>query len=510
MTEEEILETIKAYGNAAFYAKNSGYKMVTVHGGHGWLPEQFFSRTTNQRTDRWGGSLENRARFAVAVCDEIHARCGKDYPVEFRISAVESEFGYDLDEGIQYAEALDGHADIIHVSAGVHGTLMHDYWVVCAPGMFSPEGALVEYAAAIKAHMKHSLVGTVGSISDPAMMEEIIASGKADFINMARQLLCDPDLPNKARAGKDEDIRTCIRCMSCWSSLMSGNINCALNPRTSREAELDRPAPEHDNLNVVVIGGGTAGMQAALTAAECGHKVTLLEKNGMLGGALACEHNVPFKQKLAGYIDYMRRHMEKAGVDIRLNTEATPESVAALKPDAVIAAVGAHSAVPRIEGVEQDNVFDAREAFAHPEKLGRRVALIGAGLVGCELAIYLKGLGHEVQPIEMTNMISTGGLSTQGTIVKRELRRLDIQISFNSAVTRFTPKGVEYEKDGETCFCEADSIVYSVGQRADWEQATAFADCAPVFHMIGDCTGPANVMAAVKTAFTVARGLGKK
>ncbi|MCF0120744.1 MAG: FAD-dependent oxidoreductase, partial [Oscillospiraceae bacterium] len=329
MTEQQILDTISAYGTAALNAKERGFNMVTVHGGHGWLPEQFFSRTTNSRTDSWGGSLENRARFAVAVCDEIHRRCGRGFPVEFRISAVETEFGYGLDEGIEYAMALDGHADIIHVSSGVHGTLMHDNWVISAPGMFSEEGELVKYAAAIKPHIKKSLVGTVGSLTDPAMMEDIIASGKADFVNIARGLLCDPDLPNKARAGRDDEIRTCIRCMSCWSSLRSGGIYCALNPRTSREAELDVPAPEHENMRVAVIGGGPAGMQAALTAAECGHSVTLYEKSGELGGALACEKNVPFKSHLEKYIAFMAKNLEKAGADVRLMTEATPERLEA-------------------------------------------------------------------------------------------------------------------------------------------------------------------------------------
>ncbi len=293
MTEEEIIQAIRAYGEAARHAMERGFKMVTVHGGHGWLPEQFFSTATNERTDMWGGSEENRSRFAVAVCDEIHERCGRGFPVEFRISATELDFGYGLEEGIRYAMRLDGHADIIHVSAGVHGTLSNDNWLISSPGMFSPEGMLVPYAAEVKGRLKESLVATVGSLSDPAMMEEIIASGKADFVAMARQLLCDPDLPNKARAGRTEDIRTCIRCMSCWSNLLTGGIFCALNPVTSREAELDCPAPAHDTLDVAVVGGGIAGMQAALTAAENGHRVTCMRRAAPWAAPSAARRTCP-------------------------------------------------------------------------------------------------------------------------------------------------------------------------------------------------------------------------
>ena len=244
MTEEQILETIQMYAKAAERAKYYGFGMVTIHGGHGWLPQQFFSTATNTRTDKWGGTAENRGRFAAAVCDAIHDACGSGYPVEFRISSTEFEDGYGIEEGIEYAKCLDGHADIIHCSVGIHGTTKSENSLRWAPSMFEPDGTFVQYASAIKKHIKKSLVAAVGALSDPVLMEDVIASGKADIVNVARGLVCDPDLPNKARAGKDSEIVKCIRCYGCNDAMFPTlRLLCILNPETGRENEFARYAP---------------------------------------------------------------------------------------------------------------------------------------------------------------------------------------------------------------------------------------------------------------------------
>ena len=506
-TTEEVEEIIANYVRSAVNAQRAGYNMVTIHGGHGWLPEQFFSEYTNKRTDQWGGSRENRARFAVTICDRIHEACGKDFPIEMRISASELSQGYDTAEGIEYAKALDGHADIIHVSLGIHGTLSNDEWIVCAPTMFQEEAALADYAAAIKKEMKHSLVGTVGSISRPEIMEEIIASGKADFVNCARALLCDPYLPNKARAGKDEEIIPCIKCMSCWSSIMTGVLVCALNPKTSHEAEYPECMEATVKKNVVVIGGGIAGMEAAVTAKRCGHTVTLLEKNGYLGGGMHCEENVPFKKYFRRYLEFQSRNLKKEGVDVRLNTEATPEMMDEMKPDVILACIGSKPAFPPVPGIDGKNVVTAQYAFENPDKLGKKVAIIGGGLVGCELAIFLNMEGIASDIVEMGPMIHAPGLSCQATAVKRELRARNLEVQFLATATKVTEDGLYYVKDGEEKFLEADTVIVAAGQEPLAEQAFAFAPYAPEFQMIGDCSSVANIMNAVKTAYTVARDL---
>ena len=506
-TEEQIESIIDNYVKSALNCKMRGFNMVTIHGGHGWLPEQFFSEYTNTRTDKWGGSRENRARFAVTICDRIHEACGRDFPIEIRISASELSQGYGLEEGIEYAKALDGHADIIHVSMGVHGTLSNDEWQACSPTMFAEEGALVEYAAAIKKEMKHSLVGTVGSLSTPEYMEEVIASGKADFVNCARALLCDPYLPNKARAGKDDEIRPCIKCMSCWSSIMTGMLVCALNPRTAREAEFPENMEAEVKKNVVVIGGGIAGMEAAVTAAKCGHTVTLLEKNGYLGGGMHCEEKVPFKKYFRRYLEFQTRNLEKEGVDVRLNTEATPELMEEMKPDVILACVGSKPACPPIPGVDGKNVVTAQYAFENPDKLGKKVAIIGGGLVGCELAIFLDMEGLKTDVVEMGPMINAPGLSSQGLAVKREMRARGMEATFNATATKITEEGLYYTQGGEEKFIEADTVIVAAGQKALAEEAFAFAPYAPEFQMIGDCSSVANILTAVKNAYTIARDL---
>jgi 2,4-dienoyl-CoA reductase-like NADH-dependent reductase (Old Yellow Enzyme family) len=281
MTEEMIGYTISRFGDAALFAKQRGFGMVMVHGGHGWLVSQFMSDRTNQRKDRWGGSLENRMRFPLAIIDDIRRKCGRDFPIEFRMSGSEcNSEGYDIDEGIELAKALDGKVDLLHVSAGNHE--IFDVFFVTHPSMFHEDGCNVKYAAEIKKHVK-TPVATVGALTDPEMMEEIIASGQADVVNLGRQLLADPDLPVKARTGRDDEINRCMRCYSCFSECdKSCHFLCAVNPVIGNEYETKFDVPPKIKKKVLVAGGGVAGMQAALTAAERGHAVILCEKTGEL------------------------------------------------------------------------------------------------------------------------------------------------------------------------------------------------------------------------------------
>ena len=515
MTEQDILETIEAFANAAVNAKKRGFQMVTIHGGHGWLPQQFFSPATNKRTDSWGGSAENRARFAVMICDAIHEKCGRDYPIEFRISATEYEYGYSPEEGVKYAMALDGHADIIHVSTGIHGPTggtgtLTEMYLMSEPGIFSPEGALVHYAAEIKKHIKKSFVATVASLTDPAMMEEIIASGKADFVAIARGLVCDPDLPKKAQAGKAYDIRVCLRCMSCVSNkLGSGQNYCAINPTTSRDAEALFYMTPAEKKSVLVAGGGIAGMQAAITAAENGHQVILCEKSDRLGGGLSCERNVPFKYHIDDYIRYQERKLAELGVDVRIGTAVTKSLVEYIRPDVLIAALGSKPAKPPVEGIDGANVLSAQKAFEHPELVGKRAVVIGAGFVGCELSIYLDILGRSVEILEMGGAMKAEGMQSHGKVVTKELRERGLSIRFNSTAKRVTTEGLEYEGPDGVGFIEADTIICATGQTPLFEEAAEFQGCAPLVHMIGDCVGTQNIYGAVKNAFTIARDIGR-
>ncbi|MDR2616148.1 MAG: NAD(P)/FAD-dependent oxidoreductase [Oscillospiraceae bacterium] len=508
MTEEIIEETIEAYANAALFVKRCGFGMALIHGGHGWLISQFLSPFINTRKDRWGGSAENRARFAVAVCDRIRQKCGRGFPIEFRMSGTEANRdGYDLDEGIKIAMALDGHVDLIHVSAGNHE--VRDAFVVTHPSMFLPDGANSYLAAEIKKHVK-TPVATVGAFTEPGLMEEIIASGKADVVELARQLIADPDLPVKAREGREDEITRCMRCFTCFSNLISNRqFCCAVNPEIGSELNVISPPTVKSAKTVLVAGGGVGGMQAALTAAERGHRVILCEKSDKLGGTLRCEKDVPFKEKLSLYLDLQAKRVGAANIDLRLGTAVTPALAGEINPDVIIAALGASPVVPRIPGIEGKNVRGAEEIYEDAEKAGRRVVILGGGLVGTELAIFLSEKGREVTIIEMLPQLSDGGNELHGLALDVKLRERGIEVSCSTKAAEITETGVAAERGGERVFFEADTVIYAVGQKPRAEEADALRFCAPEFIQIGDCLAPKNIRAATEAAYFAAVNIGR-
>ena len=508
MTEEEIYDVIEMFAAGAERAKYYGFGMVTVHGGHGWLLHQFFSPVTNKRTDKWGGSAENRARLAVAVCDAIHERCGKDFPIEIRISLTEFEDGYDVDEGVKYAQALDGHADIIHCSAGLHGRTIRGNSLRWAPSMLDEDGPFAKYAAEVKQVVKKSFVASVAGHSDPEKMEELISSGKTDIICMARALGCDPDLPNKARAGRYDEIRKCIRCYGCSDSLFpTFRILCALNPETGRENEYTRFSMPPEKKNVLVVGGGMGGMQAAISCAQYGHSVTLCEKQGKLGGILLCEEGVPFKKLMHDYIELQKNTLKKLGVEVKLSCEVTPELIEKLAPDAVIASVGGECSIPEIEGVDGANVITVDKVFADPTLTGQRVVVIGAGLSGAELGLWLNMLGKDVEIIEIAPKMM--GPQVQSMVVRHKLEDNGVFIKFNTTASKITGKGVQCTGPDGEFFVEADTVVIATGIKPLFEEAFKLGAVSPVFHMIGDCAGGRNIKNATESAHTIAGMIGR-
>ncbi len=507
-TDKMIEEVIEQYANAAAFAKQCGFSMVMIHGAHGWLIPQFVSPYTNTRADRWGGTFENRMRLPLAICDAIRKRVGKGFPIEFRMSAAESmENGYDLDYGVKIARALDGHVDLINVSAGHH--MDDDAFSVMCPSMFRDDECNVKFAAEIKKHVR-TPVATVGAINDPAGMEEILASGQADIIELGRAILCDPDLPNKVREGREDEIRRCMRCMSCFSSLIrNGQYWCAINPKTGRELEYKYEFPRAEPKRVLVIGGGVGGMQAALTCAEAGHEVILCEKDDRLGGSLLCEEKVPFKKHMMDYLHFQERNVKKnPRIEVRLNTEVTRDSAKSMGVDAIICSIGAGPITPEIPGIEK--ATSAEEVLRDIDRAGKKVAIIGAGLAGCELGIYLAMNGREVEIVEMTDQINDNGNFLHVQCMGTFLRKHKVNISFNTKAIEVTDKGLVCEgPDGVKTF-EADTVVYAVGQKPLREEAFALSSCARQFYQIGDCNVPRNIGAATNTAFTIALDIGRQ
>ena len=506
MPEELIEATIARFAEAAAFFKSCGFGMITVHMGHGWGLSQFLSSKVNTRTDRWGGSLENRCRMPLAVLDAIRKRVGPGFPIEVRISGSEvTPQGYDLEEGIAIARQLDGHCDLLHVSAGHHER--PEVFCVTHPSVFSEDSCNVGYAAAVKPHVEVP-VATVGAHSDPALMEEIIASGKADVIEIARALMADPELPDKARAGRTEEIRPCLRCLACFSHLITnGQIYCAVNPRIGRELEHRFTSAAPKAKTVLIAGGGIGGMQAAISCADRGHRVILCEKSGRLGGALLCEEEVPFKKKIKAYLAYQRREIARRGVEVRLNTTVTPALAQEIGPDVLLAALGARPSVPPIPGIDGKNVAAAEYAYVHTEEIGRRVAVLGGGLVGAELAIHLAGLGREVTVVEMLPALNNGGNVLHQNALDVEIKARNIRLALGTKVLRIDEDGVVGLRGGAEERFPADTVVCAMGQTPLREEADALRFCAPEFYTLGDCVSPKNIMQATAMADAIARNI---
>ncbi len=512
MPEEMILEIVDAFGMAAAKLKSVGFEMLTLHGGHGWLQHQFLSPLDNRRKDKYGGSLENRARVPLMIIDSVRKAVGPGFPIEYRMSGDEfREGGYTLEEGIEFAKLIDGKVDLIHVSAAYHYVPPRELFVRIHPTYFLEHGCNVYLAAAVKKTVK-TPVATVGGISDPEEMERIIASGQADVVAMARALIADHELPKKAAAGRAEEIRPCIRCLTCMVSDLSAGgrtYKCAVSPKVGREYENKFMAPPPaKRKKVLIAGGGPGGMQAAITASERGHQAILCEKSSSLGGQLKSVENVPFKQDVVELRKHLEYMVNASGAVVLLNTEVTQEFVASQHPDALIAAVGAESIVPNIPGIRGKNVIMADDVRKPGVEIGEKVVILGGGLVGCEEAVYLAMQGKDVTVIEMLGDYARDANQFIKMALAAEFRNRRVKMMTNTKGKAVEAGGLLCTNaEGKEVLYEADTIVCAVGQRALTHVVDRLRGAAPEFYFIGDCEKPRKIMEAVTAGHDAAMDL---
>ena len=505
MPEELLLEVIESFGKGAAVLKRAGFEMCMVHAGHGWFFGQFLSARSNHRTDRFGGSFENRARVLVMALESIRKHVGLGFPIEVRMSADEFiEGGIGLEEGIKLAKLIEDKCDLINVSAGMHENL--ELYIRTHPTQFIDKGANVYLAEAIRKEVKVP-VSTVGAIVDPEMMEEIIASGKADIVELGRPLLADPYLPNKLRMNQEKEITKCLRCMACFGeSLKTETLSCTVNPVIGNEFNewIAKSQPTKAK-KVMIVGGGPGGMKAAITAAERGHEVVLYEKSDKLGGALKFAQHVDFKYGLYEFKEVLEYLVKKNAVTIHLNTEVNADIVKAERPDVLFLAIGAAPIIPRLDGIEESELHVAEDIYGQEEKVGNKVVVLGGGLVGCETAAHLARLGKEVSLVELREDIAMDAEVFYKTAVKTDLRKNHVTIFTGATGKKVSKEGLLIQtSEGKEELLKADSVISAVGYRADHKLYQELCKLAPIVQMIGDCKRPGKVTNAVSDGYYMA------
>ena len=494
-----IKEIADGFAEASALAKRAGFEMILIHAGHGWLLHQFLSSVDNRRGDGYGGGIFNRSRFLLEVLEATRAAVGPLFPIEVRLSAEDYRQGGDtIEDTIETAKLIDGKADLIHITTGTRG----ESYDRTHPSSFYPRGCNVHYAAAVKRRVK-TPVATVGSINEPEMIEDIISSGKADVVQMARAILADPYLPRKLIAGDDRSIMRCILCYNCTAGRTETKTRrCSVNPVIGNETLTVVPAAQKKR--VAVAGGGPGGMTAALTAARRGHSVILFEKEPELGGALRCERKMSFKQDFFNNISVMEHELETAGVTVKKSAAFTRETALEIKPDVLIVAVGAKPVLPALPGTDNKNVILAAALSDDGVEIGDRVAVLGGGLVGCEAAIHLAMSGKKVTIAEMLPKIARDANIKYGPVINKKISELGIEVLVNVKASSADETGLTVSgPDGER-HIPADTILIAAGQKPDRETANSLRDCAPIVLNVGDCASAGTLADAMAAGYWTA------
>ena len=401
ITKEELYRLIECYGDAAVRAKKAGADAVEIHCAHGYLVSTFISARTNKRVDEFGGSFENRMRLPKLIIENIRKKAGDSLAILCRINATDDvEGGQTAQDAAAVASYLEKECGVdgLHLSRAVH---LHDE-CMWAPSLIHG-GFSADYVTEIKRAVSVPII-TVGRYTEPQYAELMVAEGRADLVAFGRQSIADPEMPNKAKAGRLDLMNPCIGCLQgCVPNMFKGEpITCLVNPLAGREADFK---PAQTKKNVMVIGGGPGGLYAAFTAAQRGHAVTLYEKGDILGGNMRLAAYPPGKGDITNMVRSYIAKCEEYGVKMVRHTEVTPAMVAEAKPDAVIVATGSNPLVLPIPGINDTGVIHAGDLLDGKASVGKKVLVVGGGMVGCEVADFLGELGHEVSVIELRDQL---------------------------------------------------------------------------------------------------------
>jgi 2,4-dienoyl-CoA reductase-like NADH-dependent reductase (Old Yellow Enzyme family)/thioredoxin reductase len=493
LTQEGIQKIIEAFRQAARRVKETGADGVEIHMAHGYLINQFLSPFSNKRKDEYGGDSERRMRMALEVLRTVRNQVGPDFTVICRLSADEYvEGGLKLEDSKEIAKSLERNgADALHISACVaaSGYLNH-------PPYYVEEGIFAHLAQGIKSVVGIPVIA-VGRIRTPELANQILKENKADLISMGRALIADPDLPGKAMEGRSEEIIPCISCNRCIQSIRKGALQCAVNPETGREAILKLRKTDHPK-KIWIIGGGPAGMKAAEISALRGHKVTLYEKNGRLGGRFLLAAVPPKKQVLKDFIDQLTRKLAKLPIKIMLEKSFSLASLRRAKPDVVIIATGTKPFFPPIDGIQETKAISVEEALSGSVHLGRRILVVGGGGIGAEVADHLSENGKEVTLVEMREGIALDLVGHLQHFLNERLKEKGVQILTSTTAIRFEKQDLWVQDPQETKRLSGfDTIVIALGSIPNNELAESLKGKVAEVYVVGDASKPREVMEAL-------------
>ncbi|MGP8079759.1 MAG: FAD-dependent oxidoreductase [Dehalococcoidales bacterium] len=513
ITVPELEELVTEYGEAARRIMEAGFDGVMLHGANGYLACELLSRVFNKRTDAYGGDLRGRAKYLLDMIAETRKKTSPDFPVILRLMGSDrlskqgGTDGWSIEESVELCKIVEENGGTaVNITSG---SAVTPEW--SGPAYYMPDACNVDITEAIKRGGVKIPIWITGKIMEPSLAEEILRDGKADFIVMGRALIADPYWPAKVKEGRVEDIVPCICDARCREDVMVDFVpmSCTVNPIVGKEAEFQAKLPRMTKKKkVLVLGGGPGGMQAAIIAAQKGHKVTLWEKSNALGGQLILAAIPPDKQDLGSLLVYLKFQVAKAGVKVVLNKKATPGEVKKFAPDAVIVAVGSTPWAPPIPGIDGKNVVNCREVLAGEKKVGEKVVVIGAGPVGCETCYFLV----EKKGANVTLTFPEPAIDAKFWMFKKyfldKLAKDNVRVYPHVQFKEITGKGVAIiTEDGKETILEADTIVLSTGSTPNDKLAKSLRGKYLNFAEIGDCVKPRKIREAIEEAMWAAAAI---
>lgn len=503
LTTKEVEWLAQAFQFSAEVVRSSGVDAIEINAHGGYLIDEFMTALWNKRTDKYGGDLDGRLRFLMEIIAYVRKGAGADFPVIVKYGLTHYlDGGREIEEGLEIARRLEAvGVDALDIDAGCYETM---YWLL--PPTTQPPGCLVDLTEKVKRVVKIPVIA-VGRLHYPEVAERVLQDGKADFIAIGKGLLADPEWANKVKAGRLEDIRPCLGDHEgCIGRIFDGKyISCTVNPECGMERDL-AISPAEKKKTVVVIGSGPSGMEAAMIAAQKGHKVTLFEKNYALGGNLLPASVPGFKHDYKSLIDYLTMQVNKLGVDVKLATEATPELVESMKPEVVFIATGGTPITPEIPGIDNEKVATAIDVLIGRKEVGESVIVIGGGLIGSEAALHLAQQGKKVTIVEILDTIACDMIAVNRMHLLKLLAEADVKILTGITVLKVTDKGINIsDKKGNKSTLPSDTVLIACGVKPNNGLLETLRGKVPEVYAVGDCAEPRNVFHAIREGFRCAR-----